>query len=308
MVLKKVGLTGASGMVGRSMIEILNKNNVRYIAATRSKLGVITPQSSWVKLDLAEWQNIEELDKMFPDVQAFFHIGALVPKTAEDNYAYDRIFDVNVRSCLYLASWANKRNIPIIFLSSSTVYANSEQKDIKVHDKKTTGGFGGFYGYSKLLAEETLQYFVKDGLKLCILRPSSIFGYGLPDNKMIPNFLLTAALNETIELEEPTEDKINLIHSYDVTNAMVQALLNKSFGVFNIADKTSYSILDVAKTCVKVVGKGQVKVLKTNGTREPISRFALNCDLAIKKFGFVQTLDLQSGIQKMWDDINGEIK
>ncbi len=308
MVLKKVALTGASGMVGRTMIEVLNKNNVRYIAATRSKIEVITPESSWVKLDLAKWQNMEKLDEIFPDVQAFFHLGALVPKTAADNHAYDRIFDVNVRPCLYLASWATERNIPIVFLSSATVYANPEQKDIKEHDKKTTGGFGGFYGYSKLLAEETLQYFVKDGLKLCIIRPSSIFGYGLPDNKMITKFLLTAAQNKTIELEEPTADKVNVIHSYNVADAMLHALLNKSWGVFNIADKTSHSILDIAKTCVKVVGKGQVKVSKTKRTRKPISRFALNCDLAIKTFGFAQTLDLQSSIQKMWYDINGKIR
>jgi nucleoside-diphosphate-sugar epimerase len=207
-----------------------------------------------------------------------------------------------------LAHWATKKGIPLVFLSGATVYDNPEQENIKELDKKTAGGFGGFYGYSKLLAEETLQYFVKDGLKLCILRPSSIFGYGLPDNKMITKFLLTAAQNETIELEEPTEDKINVIHSYDVANAMLQAVLTKSWGVFNIADKTSYSILDIAKTCVKVVGKGRVKVLKAEKTKMPISRFALNSDLAIKAFGFTQTLDLQSGIQKMWNDINGEIK
>lgn len=308
MVLKKIALTGASGMVGRSMIEVLNKNNISYIAATRSKIKVIAPQSSWVKLDLAEWKSSEQLDESFPGVEALFHLGALVPKTAEDNHAYDRIFDVNVRSCLYLANWATKRNIPIVFLSGATVYANPEQESIKELDKKTTGGFGGFYGYSKLLAEETLQYFVKDGLKLCVLRPSSIFGYGLPDNKMITKFLLIAALNETIKLEEPTKDKINLIHSYDVANAILQALLNNSWGVFNVADKTSHSILDIAKMCVKVVGKGQVKVLKGEETRKPISRFALNCDLATKTFGFAQTLDLQSGIQKMWHNINGEIK
>ena len=303
MVLKKVGLTGASGMVGRGMIEVLNKNNVRYIAATRSKMEVITPQSSWVKLDLAKWQNIEKLDEIFPDVQAFFHLGALVPKTAEDNHAYDRIFDVNVRSCLYLASWATKRNIPIVFLSGATVYANPEQKDIKEHDKKTTGGFGGFYGYSKLLAEKTLQYFVKDGLKLCILRPSSIYGYGLPEDKMITKFLLIAAQNESIELQPPTDDKVNLLHSYDVANAMLQSLSNKSWGVFNIADKTSYSILNIAQTCVKIVGKGHINLLKREEARKPISRFGLNCKLAHKAFDFQTTLRLEDGIRKMWLDI-----
>ena len=307
MVLEKVALTGASGTVGRSMIEILNNKNVGYIAASRSEPKAINRQSSWIKLDLSEWHTSTQLDESFPDVQALFHLGAFVPQKAVDNNAYNHIFDVNVRSCLYLAEWATKRGIPVVFLSGATIYANPEQDDIKETDKKTTGGFGGFYGYSKFLAEKTLQYFIKDGLKLCILRPASIFGYGLPDNKMITKFLLTAAVNETIELEEPTEDKINLIHSYDVANAMVQALTCEAWGIYNIADKTSYSILDVAKVCVKIVGRGQVKVLKTEDRRKPISRFALNCDLATKAFGFAQTLDLQKGIRKMWHNINKEI-
>jgi len=308
MVLKKVALTGASGMVGRSMMELLNKNNIHSVAATRSKPEVIAPRASWVKLDLAEWKSSEQLDQSFLGVQVIFHLGALVPKTTKDNHAYHRIFDVNVRSCLYLAHWATKKDIPIVFLSGATVYNNPEQENIKELDKKTTGGFGGFYGYSKLLAEQTLQFFVKDGLKLCILRPTSIYGNGLPEDKMITKFLLAATLNETIEIEEPVEDKINLIHSYDVANAMLQALLNKSWGVFNIGDKTSYSILDIAKMCVKVVGKGQVKVLKTKGTRKPISRFALNSGLARKTFGFAETMDLQSGLKRMWHNINREIK
>jgi UDP-glucose 4-epimerase len=308
MVLKKVGLTGASGMVGQSLIEVLNKNNVSYIAATRSKIEVITPESSWVNLDLVEWQNMAELDEMFPDVQAFFHIGALVPKTVEDNHAYGSIFDVNVRSCLYLAHWATQKSIPLVFLSSATVYDNPEQENIKELDKKTTGGFGGFYGYSKLLAEETLQYFVKEGLKLCILRPSSIFGYGLPDTKMITKFLLTAALNETIQLEKPIEDKINLIHSYDVANAMLQALLDKSWGIFNIADKTSYSIVDIAKTCVKVVGQGKINILDNQYTKNDVHRFRLNCTLAQKAFSFQLMLSFEDGIQKMWLDIKKNIK
>jgi len=303
MVLKKIALTGASGMVGRSTIELLTKNNVQYIAASRSKVEVVAPQSSWVKLDLAEYQNIERLDEVFPGVDALLHIGAFVPKTSADNHRYDRIFDVNVRSCLYLAHWATQKSIPLVFLSGATVYDNPEQENIKELDKKATGGFGGFYGYSKLLAEETLQYFVKDGLKLCILRPSSIFGYGLPYNKMITKVLLTASMNETIELEEPVEDKINLIHSYDVANAMLQSLSNMSWGVFNIADRTSYSILNVAQTCVKIVGKGHIKCVKKKNARNPTYRFGLNCKLAQKAFNFRSTLSLEDGIRKMWRDM-----
>ena len=105
-----------------------------------------------------------------------------------------------------------------------------------------------------------------------------------------------------------TPIKVNLIHSYDVANAMLQSLSNKSWGVFNVADKTSYSIINVAQTCVKIAGKGHINLLKKEEARKPVSRFGLNCRLAQKAFNFQTTLRFEDGVRKMWLDIEKNIK
>ena len=304
MVLRKVALTGASGMVGRHVIKILARRGIVCMASSRRKPVFLPPQSAWTAWDLSRWKMDQELDEIFPGVQALLHIGAYVPKLREDHDDLQSLFDVNVRSCLCLAKWATKRYIPFLYLSGATVYANTEKRDIKESDEKTQGGFGRFYGYCKLISEKTLQYFVKDGLKLSLLRPTSIYGFGLPEGKMITKFLQCAARNGTIELQPPVGNKINLIHALDVAIAAVQVLENEAWGTFNIAGESAHSILDIAKTCVEVVGKGQIKILKTEKIEKSIMRFDLNSNAARRAFGFSETLNFQEGIRKMWLDMN----
>jgi UDP-glucose 4-epimerase len=299
---KKVAVTGASGMVGRHIIEVLKEEGISCIASSRSKPPVLPPQSSWKGWDLMEFKTPRELDDFFPGVAAIFHLGAYIPPKIEDNRDLQYIFDVNVRSCLGLAQWALVRNLPLLFLSSATVYKALEKRNIREDDPKTTGGLGGFYGYSKLLAEESLQYFFNKGLRLCILRPSSVYGYGLAQGKMINNFLELIALNKSIRLNPPVDDKINLIHALDVANAMIQALNSESWGVFNIAGKEAYSILEIAETCLKVLGKGNIEISQSMNYTKPSYRFDLNSDKAERIFGFKPNLTLSDGLKKMCYD------
>jgi nucleoside-diphosphate-sugar epimerase len=178
MVLRKIALTGASGMVGYHILELLISKGISCVATSRRQPILIQEGVSWFAWDLKEDKGIEELDLLFTNVDGILHVGATVPNSEEIVLEKD-MFDANVRACLLLGQWAVKKNIPLVFLSGSTVYANQNKSGIKENDKKTYNGFGGFYGFTKLLAEEIFQHLRKEGLKLTILRPSSIYGYGL---------------------------------------------------------------------------------------------------------------------------------
>jgi len=307
MVLRRVAVTGATGMVGRSLIELLEQQNISYVATYRSNPGTQTATSEWVKLDLSKWNNPLKLEGIFSDVQALFHLGAFVPRNEVESKAFHHLFDVNVRPCLSVAEWATKNSIPVVFLSSATVYANPERKDIRETDPTIPGTLGGFYSVSKLFAEQTFQYFIKDGLKITILRPTSIYGYGLPENKLITHFLLLAAQDKTIDLYPPVEDKVNLIHARDVSRAMIQALMKGSQGIFNIANREFNTIVEIAQACIRVVGKGRVEIIEADKTRPPAQRFGLNYDLANKTFGFKPTLDIEAGITLMWSGLRNAV-
>jgi UDP-glucose 4-epimerase len=286
-------------MVGRHVLETLKSKNIFCAATSRRPSDSIQEGLMWSVWDLAEWKNPGEMDILFPKVEAILHVGAIVPH-ASVNASEKDFFDANVRSCLCLGQWALKRKIHLVFLSGSTVYAEPEKRGIRERDKKTCGGLGGFYGVTKLLAEKTLKFLEGEGLNMTILRPSSIYGYGLPAGKMISTFLHKASEGQCIELTPPVDDKINLIHAYDVALAMWQVLEKKAYGVFNIAGTLPSSVFEIAQTCVGVVRKGEVKVLHGEPSRSPAVRFDLCCDAARDAFAFSPEINLSQGIEKAW--------
>ena len=306
MVLKKIALTGASGMIGSQVISTSIERGISCVATSRTRPKRMPNESLWLHWDLRDWKSIDELNKLFSGSEALVHVGASVPRVGGD-ITQPSMFDANVRACLCLGEWALRTKIPMVYLSGSTVYADPYKIGIKETDPKTSNGLGGFYGFSKLLAEELLLHLTHNGLMLCILRPSSVYGYGLPKGKMITNFIDKAMQGETIELRSPIEDKIDLIHANDVANAILKVLECEIMGIFNIATENPQSVYEIAETCVRVVGKGNVKTPKAENCHETKVRFSLNCEAARKAFGYLPELDLTRGIEKMWKDMNADL-
>lgn len=303
MVLKKIALTGASGMVGRHLLSVLEERGMECVCSSRQRPHRLPAQFSWSSWNLEEWKDLKQLDDIFPDAQALIHAGAAVPK-AGASQSQRELFDANVRSCLCLGQWALHKEIPLIFISGATVYADPKRTGIKESDPKTRGGLGGLYGISKLWAEEIFNYLEKSGLKLIILRPSSIYGFGLFSDKLVAQFLRLAAADSVIPLEPPVDDKFNLIHASDVAEAALDALEREAWGVFNIATPTEFSMMEIAQTCIEVAGKGSVSVNKrANVHRSPEIQFGLCTDAAKRAFNFHAKYDLNRGVDKMWNDI-----
>jgi nucleoside-diphosphate-sugar epimerase len=250
--------------------------------------------------NLAEWKSFDELDLIFGSVSAVFHFGAQIPNNYNDNdnWQTQQIFDTNIRSCLNLAEWAKLRNVAIIFLSSAVVYKNPHAIKIRETDPKVVNGIGGFYGYSKILAEGIFSYLSESGLKCIVLRPSSLYGYGLPSNKLIQNYINIASSGGLIKITG-SRNKINFIHAYDVANAALQAYINKAWGIFNISSKEKNTILEVAEIAVCISGSGSMVVTDDNKNDTSFTRFDLDSNLANKSFGFKTKIDLKEGMMLM---------
>ena len=150
--MNKIAVTGANGMMGSHMISLLKSKSISTKAVTRKE---------W---DLTKWKSLDELDHIFESVSVIFHFAAQLSYnfSKNNNQQTQKIFDTNIRSCLNLAEWAKLRKIPIVFLSSSVVYKNPHASKIIETDPKVVNGFGGFYGYSKLMAESIINHFVAD--------------------------------------------------------------------------------------------------------------------------------------------------
>jgi len=286
--MNKIAVIGANGMTGSHMVSLLKSKGIPVKAVTRQE---------W---DLTEWKSFDDLDRIFGSVLAIFHFGAQLPYNdfKNDNWQTQQIFDANIRSCLNLAEWAKLRKIPIVFLSGAVVYKNPHASRIIETDPKVVNGFGGFYGYSKLLAESIFGHLSAEGLKCIILRPSSIYGYGLPSEKLVQNYIDMASSNSDIRITGH-KNRINLIHAYDVATAAFSAYKNESWGVFNISSKVGNTILEIAETAVSISDGGSIVVLDDNKNNVAFTRFDLDAKLAKKSFSFEAEINLKEGMLLM---------
>ena len=294
MVLNKVGLTGATGMLGRHVRSTLEKAGVKVIAVTRaSALG--GEECGW---DLADWKSLAELDALFEDVQAIVHAGAMVQTSGPVDEG--RMFNTNVQVCVNLGRWALMRGVPIVHISSATVYADVTSNALNEDAPLRWSGLGGFYGLSKLLAEDVFRSLSQQGLRLAIVRPSSLYGFGLPSSKMVSCFLAAANEGRTIELTPPVQDRIDFIHAADVALAILSILKLEAWDTFNIASDRTLSIKELAQTCVSITGRGSVMTGEDRShARDPVTKFALNTTRARNHLGWQSLIDIEQGLKMM---------
>ena len=250
MVLRRVALTGASGMLGRYVLVALASRGISAVAASRTRPKVLEPNAKWQAWDLTHARTEGELEGMFPGVDAVLHVGALVPHAGE-SHPLSALLKANVEATFALGRWALKKRIPFVYVSGAVVYGETNESCIRETHSTTYQCVGGAYGLTKLLAEQVLAELEAEGLRLTVLRPSSIYGAGLYSG-MIKSFLNQAAAGKTIEVKPPAEDRVDLVHAADVAEAMLQALEQEALGVYNIASEAPATIIEIAQACIRV--------------------------------------------------------
>ncbi|BAV33519.1 UDP-glucose 4-epimerase [Sulfuricaulis limicola] len=301
MVLSAVALTGATGMLGRHVVSALESQGIRVLSCARvARQGKDSADRRiW---DLGQWRSMDEMDALFEGAQAIVHAGAMVPGNSKLPGEAE-LFDVNVRACLNLGEWALARSVPVVHVSGAIVYAEQDRENIDESAPTGYTGFGGFYGLTKVLAEDIFQRLQQRGLQAAVLRPSSIYGAGLSPTKMLRKFLATAAAGGTIELVPPIEDRIDLIHAADVAAAVAAVLKTGAWTTFNLASGHPSTVREIADACLAVTGKGDIQVRgDVKNARTPGVRFSLNCERANRALGWSPGVSLHQGMAALFEN------
>ena len=256
-----IGITGASGMLGKHLLHILSKKKISVVATSKRLIRSKNKNIIWKKLNLIDLKNESQLDNVFGNINTIVHIGALVPK-ANIKQDKKKIKKINFDSTLIITKWALKKNIHLIYISGAIIYENKGKKKIKEISNLKTKFFKDFYGSSKKKCDLYLQKKIKSGNKISILRPSSIYGFGLDKNKIINQLIKLSKSNKDIRLYGPF-DKINLIHAIYVAEAIYKTIVKKKYKIFNIGSNKLYSIKDLSKILIKInKSKSKLKIKK----------------------------------------------
>lgn len=162
---KKILLTGASGFVGRAMLEALAHRGLNVRAVSRSSSREATPLLEWARGDLtvpAGW------DRLLDGIDVVVHLAGNPGRGSEDE-----MMRANADATAMLAKAAAKAGVRrFVYASTIRVYGHQGRIDAATKPMPADA-----YGRSKLAAETALMDELPTAGPACsILRPPFVYG------------------------------------------------------------------------------------------------------------------------------------
>jgi UDP-glucose 4-epimerase len=160
------------------------------------------------------------------------------------------------------------------------------------------------YGLSKWMGEEYCrQYYSAYGISSTILRYSYVYGPGLPPYRVISRFIRNALENQPLLLNDGGKDITDYIFVRDVVLANILAVthVKSHCNDFNIGSGTPTSIEELARTIIRVIGKGTKE--KVSGGIRPVKKFVFNIAKAQKLMNYQPEYSLSAGLKEQINEM-----
>ena len=209
--MKKILITGAGSYVGESVRRyILGKEPSFQIDA------VDTMGDNWKQADYRQYDVV-------------FHVAGIAHVNANPKME-PLYYKVNRDLTIEIARYAQEAGVKqFIFMSSQIVFHESQSLKAEVLTAETKPNPNGFYGDSKLQAENGLKALRGEGgqMKMCILRPCMIYG---PNAK--GNFPRLANLATKVPVFPAWHNKRSMLYIDNLAEFVLQAIIRELEGTF----------------------------------------------------------------------------
>lgn len=229
---KKVFITGATGFLGRHLIERLVAENYQIVALTRTEGSL---SNFPVQEVIGSFNDIQKWEKELNECDVLIHCAAKV----EFWGAWQDYYKDNTLATLELLKSAEKHHIKkFIYISSESVLQN--KKDLLDIDESYPYPKepSSYYGKSKMQAEQGIKGF-NGNIQKIILRPTFIYGKGVNAIETLKNKIDSGAFSWI--------DKGNvwmeMVYVKNVVEAITKAIDNgKNNAIYNITDHSKLKV------------------------------------------------------------------
>ncbi len=289
--MKKILLTGATGLIGNNLVKHLNSEYQVY-AITHND---IVPGADFsLNIDLSMPLDDSKLPK---GIDTIIHLAQSIHYKEFPKYSED-IFSVNTDSTFRLLNYARKTNVKnFILASSGGVYGNNN-KVISEQTAITTDNELGFYIGSKLCAEVMAETY-KNYMNVVILRFFFVYGKGQKEQMLIPRIIESIKNEKIITLQGEEGLLINPIYISDATEAIINAIKLNSSEKINIAGPEKISLKKIALTAAKHIGKKPI----FTSTKTKENRILIGDIKKMKTLLHCPIIKFEQGIKKYLDKI-----
>ena len=231
----KIIITGATGSLGAYLTRWFSGKGHEVIAVGRIKNppARLKACSTYIQADITT-------SFPLPVADVCIHTAAI----ADDKAKKADLYLTNVTGTKNVA-YAARHCKTFIHISSSSVYASSNNLLTEEMAGEKPGEKLSAYGKSKLLAEEVLKKTYKND-SCFILRPRGIYGAG--DKVLLPRLLKLVRNNKMIRAGSMMI-KLSMTHFTNFAMAIESCIYSQKKGlhIYNVADDETYVLYDVVK-------------------------------------------------------------
>jgi UDP-glucuronate decarboxylase len=243
----KVLITGATGFIGGAIARYLVAQGAEVIALDQRDL-VAGGFSKVIIADIGRTSLAKSIADEIDSCDAVVHAAA-----AMDKNLYN--FDISLTNCLgtqqllYLAKiWHVKS---FIFLSGVTVIGLPRELPITEEHPITPRSA---YLSSKLYGEYLVDIASTDSMAGTVLRLTAPIGPGMPDNRILADFVKKSLAGMPLTLLGKGTRRQNYVDMRDIISAVWTCLQRRISGTFNIAGRSSITNRELAERCIRLLG------------------------------------------------------
>lgn len=256
--MKRYLVTGATGLIGRCLLPLLNNEGSRIFALVRpeSRSSLLEGYAN-VKLIEGDLSDPTVADDLPEQVDTVIHLAQARNYRAFPNHAQG-MFDVNVQACFRLLEYARKVGVGnVVLASSGIVYGEGSKPFEEAEPMRFDPHQLGFYYTTKFCAEMLARNYA-DLLPIIVLRFFFVYGPGQERNMLLPRLVRNICSGIPITLSCEDGITINPIYVTDAAQAVARAALVNCGEVINVAGSEALSLRYICQTIGSIVGKDPV--------------------------------------------------
>lgn len=291
-----IGVTGASGLLGRHVIAFFLEKNFKVIATSRKKPPLSHRNLIWKKLDLNKKINFNIISKIYKNVFCLIHIAAYVPLPGK-KIIYKYASNTNIKSSIVLAKWSNFKKKHFVYASGAALYKDKIRKNSE--SSKLLRFSKNIYINSKIVSEKKILNLKRKGLKLTILRISSLYGWGISSKKIIGKIIQRVKRGKSIFIFNFDQSKINLIHAQDVARGIYNIVNKSKYGIYNLGQNKCTNFLELTRVIAKLFKSKSKIILKEKKFEKNLNPLNVNIAKAKKNLKWRPKISLKNGIKLM---------
>jgi UDP-glucose 4-epimerase len=263
-------VTGANGLLGRTLIPLLARTGHSVVAISRVMPTAVADCVVYKSIDFASNWDCADLPLT---IDVVIHLAQSQHFREFPTRAID-VYKVNLDSTALLLDYALRAGArQFIYTSSGGVYGNGQIPLTESQEIVATGDHGFYLGTktaSEVLVKSYLSMF-----NIAILRPFFMYGPGQNRDMLIPRLLDSVIAERPITINGFDGIRINPVHVNDAGKAVVAALsVSKSFTA-NIAGPEVLSIREIVTAMGQHVGKIPVIHSTVGGSNDLIADISI---------------------------------